>query len=392
MEGADGTMRHVLVIIPTYNEVDNINTIIQAVEQASRQLQSFQTDILVVDDHSPDGTAERVKKLQQRFANITLLSGEKAGLGRAYKRGLHYALRQQLYDAFVLMDADLSHDPADIPRLLEPLTQGADYVIGSRYTSGSSIAKDWPRSRVLASRLANVIAHRLSGVEQDIADMTSGFKAIRREALDEIRLDSITANGYMFQVSLLHACLSKGFRVQEVPVTFANRQHGSSKLRLSDVIEFLYQTYKLNPNAPVQRIVRFGLVGACGTVVNLVILTLLVQSGRADVYLSVAVAIECSILFNFFMNHRYTFKGYGAYAVRKQRDTLPALLKKMGKFNIGALGGAFISFTAFTLFFRLLHIPYILSDVVAILAAMSWNYWMSTRFVWKAIDEAALND
>jgi dolichol-phosphate mannosyltransferase len=379
-------MRKVLVIIPTYNEAKNIKQVIDAVEQAALQMRSYDFSILVVDDDSPDGTAKHVKALQKQYDNIGLLTGQKSGLGRAYIRGFEHALKQEGFNVLIMMDGDLSHNPADIPALLKALNTGADYVIGSRYVTGGVISGNWPFTRKINSRVANFVARKLVGTTDTVTDLTGGFKAIRREALEQINLSGLNVSGYIFQVSLLHAFLLKGFRVQEVPITFANRSQGTSKLRMRDIIEFLYCAYKLNPNAPIQRIVRFGFVGACGTIVNLAILTLLIKLVHVNVFLSVAIAIEGSIIFNFLLNHFYTFRGYGSYTVRSQRESLHALLLKMGKFNVGALGGAVISFTTFTLLFKLLHINYFLADIIAIGVAMSWNYYMSTRFVWKAID------
>jgi dolichol-phosphate mannosyltransferase len=380
-------MQKVLVIIPTYNEADNIGGVIEAVEHVALKTRSHSFSLLIVDDKSPDGTAKHVKTLQKQYDNINILSGQKAGLGRAYIRGLRHALKRSEFNTFVMMDGDLSHNAEDIPDLLQALKQGADYVIGSRYTTSGSVDDSWPLIRKIMSRVANFAARKLVGISDNVTDITGGFKAIRAEALDQIDLDSLNVRGYIFQVSLLHAFLRQGFVVREVPITFTNRSHGSSKLKMRDIIEFLYRAYKLNPNAPIQRIVRFGVVGACGTVVNLAILTLLVKLVHAEVLVSAAIAIEGSILFNFFLNHYYTFKGYGSYVVRSRKEPFHALLLKMGKFNVGALGGAAISFTMFTLLFKLVHIHYLLADIIAIGVAMSCNYYVSTHFVWKAIDK-----
>ena len=263
-------------------------------------------------------------------------------------------------------------------------------MIGSRYVTGGVIDGTWPLHRRLMSIAANLVARRLVGITTDVTDLTGGFKAIRREALEQIHFDDLNARGYIFQVSLLHAFLLKGFKVAEVPITFTNRSQGSSKLKTRDIVEFLYCAYKLNPHAPIQRIVRFGVVGACGSVVNLGLLTTLVKFGHLEVLPSAALAIEGSILFNFFLNHYYTFRGYGAYQIHKRKESKQTLILKMMKFNAGALGGAAISFTTFTLLFKFAGINYIFADVIAIGVAMSWNYWVSTRFVWKAVDKEAV--
>jgi dolichol-phosphate mannosyltransferase len=383
-------MGKILVIIPTYNEADNIDQVIELVERVARRSHSYVFSLLIVDDRSPDGTAKHVKTLQKQFNNIHLLSGDKAGLGRAYIRGLSYTLKHLDFEVCILMDGDLSHNPEDIPALLKAINAGADYVIGSRYISGGAVSGDWPLIRIINSRIANFVARKLVGITDNVTDLTGGFKAIRREALEKIDLNSLNVRGYIFQVSLLHAFIREGFVVREVPITFSNRTRGTSKLKLGDIVEFLYRAYKLNPNAPVQRFVRFGFVGACGSVVNLAILSLLVKLGHVDAVISVAIAIEISILFNFLLNHFYTFRGYGAYSKHSGSESTLTLLRKMGIYNVGALGGAGISFVTFTILYKLAGITYLIADVVGIGIALSWNYFVSTRFVWRVIDEGDL--
>ena len=380
-------MKKVLVIIPTYNEVNNIDQVIELVEQVRTKLRSYELSVLIVDDKSPDGTAKHVKTLQKKYDNIKLLSGEKSGLGSAYIRGFNYALKIRDDNVFIMMDADLSHNPEDIPALLKAISKGSDYVIGSRYATGGAISGSWPLIRVITSRVANFVARKLTGITNNVTDLTGGFKAIRREAIQEIDLNALNVKGYIFQVSLLHNFVAKGFKVSEVPITFTDRQNGSSKLRLRDVTEFIYRAYKLNPNAPIQKLTRFGFVGTCGAIVNLAILTILVKLFHSEVLIADLIAIECSIIFNFFLNHFYTFKGYGAYTARTKKESLNSILIKMGKFNIGTLGGAAINFLVFMTLFKATGVNYVISDIVAILIAMSWNYFVSTRFVWRAIDE-----
>jgi dolichol-phosphate mannosyltransferase len=381
------TMKKVLVVIPTYNEADNIDQIIGSIERVAERQNTYTFNLLIVDDKSPDGTAKRVAALQKKYANIELLSGNKVGLGKAYIRGFQHALQHGDHDIFVMMDGDLSHNPEDIPALLDAVTQGSDYVIGSRYTVGGSISGNWPMIRKITSRTANFIARKLTGITDNITDLTGGFKAIRREALQSIDLGKLNVKGYIFQVSLLHAFIEHGFSISEVPITFTDRQRGKSKLKLRDVTEFLYKAYKLNPQAPIQKLVRFAFVGTCGAVVNLAILTALVRLFRFEVLPADIIAIEGSIIFNFFFNHLYTFRGYGSYTAQSRRESLNALLVKLGKFNVGTLGGAAINFLTFTFLYKEVEINYVISDLVAIIIAMSWNYFVSTRFVWKAIDE-----
>ena len=163
--------------------------------------------ILIVDDSSPDGTADIVREKQRAHPNIHLLSGEKAGLGAAYIRGIRYAMKQLTADVVFEMDADLSHKPEDVPRLLAALEDGNDFVIGSRYVSGGTIPREWGGFRHMNSLFGNVVARYIAGLYR-IQDCTAGFRAIRSSLLRKIKLDDLRVQGYAFQIALLHQALT----------------------------------------------------------------------------------------------------------------------------------------------------------------------------------------
>ena len=369
-------VKQVLVVVPTYNEAENIRPLLAGVEKA---LAGYQFDVLFVDDNSPDGPAEIVRKLQVKSLNVYLLSGEKEGLGKAYIRGLTYGLKLKKYDGVVTMDADLSHDPADIPRLLNELENGADYVIGSRYVRGGRIDAGYSWLRRAQSTGANFIARYFVDSQTNVKDLTGGFKAIRASRLKTIPLDTIDASGYVFQVGLLYEFAKRGYKIREVPIVFHARQHGQSKLRLRDALEFLSLTFRLNPRARVPRLIRFASVGASGTIVNLVILTGLVKLMRVNVDTAYLVALESSIISNFTLNHLFTFG-----SVRE--SARPSTLGKLWRYNAVSFGGVAISFVVFELVYHALGWNYILADLLGIVAAMSWNYWLSVKVVWRIVD------
>lgn len=377
-------MKLILVILPTYNERENIELIIGAVFNAGSHIKNTKLDVLVVDDNSPDGTGTIVRKLQKTSRNLHLITGQKAGLGKAYLRGFRYGLKNNKYDAFVMMDADFSHDPSAIPQLIEALDKGSDYVIGSRYVHGGTIPGNWPIRRIFISRVANWLARFLIGFN-GVSDTTGGFKAIKVAALRQVDLEALSAAGYFFQVNLLHEFWSRKLRISEVPITFVDRRFGVSKLKVVDIAEFVYLAYRINPSSRVRRLFRFAFVGACGTVVNLIALHMLVKFGGLTPEVAIIGAIELSIISNFFMNHHYTFSFDRASGA--ERDTIIMLGTKLLKYNIGALGGALISYIVFTILFRELSFNYLLADLIAIVGAMAWNYWMSTKFIWKIVDE-----
>ena len=219
MQGADS-----IVIIPTYNEKENIENIIRAVFGKGEQF-----DILVIDDGSPDGTAAIVKGLQAEFPDRLYIIERKGklGLGTAYIAGFKWAIEQK-YDYIFEMDADFSHNPDDLPRLYEACTtEGYDVAIGSRYVSGVNVV-NWPMGRVLMSYFASIYVRIITGLK--IHDTTAGFVCYRREVLETIPLDKIRFKGYAFQIEMKFTAYKCGFRIKEVPVIFINRKLGTSKM------------------------------------------------------------------------------------------------------------------------------------------------------------------
>ena len=208
----------VWVILPTYNEAENLERVVAAVLAAVPE-----AHVLVVDDSSPDGTGAIADALD----DVDVLHRpRKSGLGRAYVAGFAHALGAGAATV-VEMDADLSHDPADLPRLLEPLAAGADLVLGSRYVAGGGI-RDWDVLRRGISRFGCGYARRVLGVP--VRDLTGGFKAFRASALEAIDYASVRSQGYAFQVELTYRALRRGLRVEEVPIVFREREHGDSKM------------------------------------------------------------------------------------------------------------------------------------------------------------------
>lgn len=215
-----------IVIIPTYNEKENIEAIIRAVTG----LQEYAFDILIIDDGSPDGTADIVKRLMaEEFKDRVFLVERqgKLGLGTAYIAGFKWALEHH-YEYVFEMDADFSHDPKDLPRLYKACAEeGYDVAVGSRYVSGVNVV-NWPMGRVLMSYFASKYVRFVTGFP--INDTTAGFKCYRRRVLETIDLDAIRFKGYAFQIEMKFTAYKLGFRIKEVPVVFVNRQLGTSKM------------------------------------------------------------------------------------------------------------------------------------------------------------------
>ena len=225
-----------LVIIPTYNERENLAQIVPQVLKQDERL-----EVLVVDDNSPDGTGALADRLGTEDRRVHCLHREsKEGLGRAYLAGFRWALSRK-YDAIFEMDADFSHDPAALPRFLEAI-EGADLVIGSRYKTGVNVI-NWPISRLLLSLAANLYARWVTGLP--LTDSTGGFKCFRREVLAAIDLDNVRSNGYAFQIEMSFRAWKKKFRLVELPIVFHERVEGQSKMSRSIVREAVWMVWWL---------------------------------------------------------------------------------------------------------------------------------------------------
>ncbi|ATP55524.1 dolichyl-phosphate beta-D-mannosyltransferase [Pedobacter ginsengisoli] len=212
-----------LVIIPTYNEKENIERIIRKVFSLS-----YFFEILIIDDGSPDGTAEIVKNLQQEYPALHLEQRTgKLGLGTAYIHGFRWALARPQFQYIFEMDADFSHNPDDLIRLREACVNGADVAVGSRYVRGVNVV-NWPMSRVLMSYFASMYVRLITRI--NIQDATAGFKCYRREVLATIPLDKIKFVGYAFQIEMKFTAIKYGFNVEEVPIIFTDRTEGTSKM------------------------------------------------------------------------------------------------------------------------------------------------------------------
>jgi dolichol-phosphate mannosyltransferase len=225
-----------LVVIPTYNEAENIPRLIPEILRQDPILH-----ILVVDDGSPDGTAKLVRAFMEKYDRVHIIErSAKSGLGTAYVAGFRYAIANG-FDYVFEMDADFSHSPDEIPNFLKRIA-GCDLLLGSRYTNGVRVL-NWPIKRLLLSYFANVYTRIMTGLP--IHDATGGFKCFRRAVLEAINLDKIHSNGYAFQIEMSYKAWKKGFRLEEIPIVFLDREHGASKMSMHIVYEAFFMLWKL---------------------------------------------------------------------------------------------------------------------------------------------------
>ena len=365
-----------VLILPTYNERNNIGRMIDALEVQFRGM-LHEMVILVVDDSSPDGTADVVRAKQAAYSNVHLLLGQKAGLGAAYIRGMVYAMEQLHADVVFEMDADFSHKPGDVPRLMAAIEEGADFVIGSRYVKGGSIPKEWGLMRRLNSLGGNIVGRYVAGLYK-IHDCTAGFRAIRTSLLRKVVFDDLRVQGYAFQVALLHEAVSLDAKIKEVAVDFIDRTEGESKLGISDIVEFIVNAWWIRLHSS-KTFIKFAIVGLSGVIVNLGIFTLLLQS-NVNKYLASPISIEVSIITNFLLNNYWTFR------LRKSQDHVRI---KGLKFNMVSLVSLGVSYTTFVVLSVLFPetVPAI-HQLIGIAPAMLINYFLNSYWTFKHTPES----
>jgi dolichol-phosphate mannosyltransferase len=361
----------VVVIVPTFNERGNIGRLIDELQAVFVSL-AHDMHILVVDDNSPDGTIEVVAAYRERFANVHALQGEKRGLGAAYLRGMRYALSELKADAVFEMDADFSHKPADVPRLLGALEDGADFVIGSRYVRGGTLPREWGLHRRLNSRVGNIVARYVAGLYR-IRDCTAGFRAIRADVIRGIQLDHLRVQGYAFQVALLHAAVLRGATVRELPVEFVDRTVGESKLGIKDIVEFLLSAAAIRLQSS-RVFIKFCITGASGVLVNLGVFSALMALG-VNKFVASPIAIQCSIITNFLGNNYWTFR---------RRNLVGPVRARGLRFNFVSLLSLCVSYLTFVAVSR--GFPRIApqaAQLMGIVPATLINYFLNSYWTFR---------
>ena len=360
------------IVIPTYNEVENIRSLIEKLVSQSENYR-----IIVVDDNSPDGTAQVVQELARNCRNIILHQRPgKLGIGSAIRDGLEKALAFPDCCYIVTMDADLSFDPQDIPRLLKAAEEGhSSLVQGSRYVKGGGII-GWNAFRKMQSRVANFIAKSLLGLPNEV---TSCFRLYTREGARVVIEDS-QALDYGFLVAATLAIKSRGLKIEEVPIIFTNRVNGKSKLKLSDALVWFGVIFRLFIYHQIRKgthkaLLKFCVVGTLGILLNMGILWILTEYIGIFYTISAILGIEASILFNFGLNNYWTFR------TGNQREANIPL--RILKYNLICLTGTTLNLGILTLMTEAFGIYYLISNLFGIAAAVLWNYVGSIKWVWQ---------
>jgi dolichol-phosphate mannosyltransferase len=400
----------VVVILPTYNEKANIEKMIPLLEEEILpQIKHHHVAILIVDDNSPDGTAEIVKNFMHKWKNISLLSGEKKGLGAAYVRGMHYAMNEMGADAVMEFDSDFQHNPHDIPRLVHAMDEGADYVIGSRYVPGGSIPKEWGMDRKFLSVFGSLFT-RIVWLNFKIHDMTSGFKLTKTSFLKKVDLDHLLSYQFAYKMHILHEVVKQGAKVKEVPIAFLEREKGASKISKKDQFDSLYVVVRLAINDR-KRVIKFLFVGGTGFLIQVLIqestirlgLTMVLAIGLSSLIslftphsdinslsqgIGAGFGAEGAILSNFFFNNFWTFSD-----TTHMKETSNFFVRLI-KFNLTSFASIFVQFFAVWIGVKLLgnNIPVgtwlipvriLILFPTIIFIVIPLNYFIYNKIIWK---------
>ena len=367
-------IKKICVLLPTYNEAENVKFVIPKIFTQAGKIPSHELHVLVVDDNSPDRTQDVVSGLMKQYKNLHLISGEKEGLGEAYKRGMAYVRGNLPSDLVFEMDADGQHDAALIPLFVDLANHGFSLVIGSRFAPGGS-TPDFSFRRKLISLVGNWMIRFLGGLPR-IHDCTSGFRCIKTDVLDKCEFGFLSTRGYSFQSSLLVELLRNGAKVIEVPIVFPDRQYGESKLSMQDQVEFLLNIAKIRFRQS-EEFIKFLAVGFSGVFVNLGVYIFLTRIMRVPVELAPLVAIEVSIISNFLLNHYWTFTS---------RTTETSFLKKLFRFHLAAGLAGVINYTVFLMLLKVFNMHDILSSIIGISLGALVNYFLNSYWTWKQIE------
>ncbi len=404
-------MQRAVIIIPTYNERDTIEKTIQKLDTILASLDNWEMQVLVVDDTSPDKTYELVESLSESYEWLSLLiNAEKGGLGGAYLKGMAHAFGEMNADIVFEFDADLSHDPDKLTEFLSKIDDGADMVLGTRYTDGGAIPDDWGLHRKFLSIVGNLFMRALF-FEYRVTDWTTGYRAITKEVYESVApsLDSERFHGYTFQIGFLHRALLNGFSVTEVPFVFVDREAGESKLGpeyIKNTLIYIIRTRILD--LLHSAFFKVALVGGVGALVQLTALSFLrpvigddatifsmtMPGGLSDFIfsgyqLAFVLSVELAIISNFILNNMWTFA--------ENAITLADIPNKFAQFNLASMGSLVIQYITAVIgegtigLLPILTLPIIgltidtgmVYAVLGILMGLFWNFFAYTKLIWR---------
>jgi len=371
-------MDKVVIVMPSYNEAENIGRMIdELVDKEFPKIGNAEMHLLVVDDNSPDGTGNVVKRAMKSRQNLHLLTGMKKGLGWAYIRGMKYALAKLKADAVMEMDADFQHPPRFVKPMVEAYLAGADYVIGSRYIPGGSVPKEWAMSRKAISYFGNLFI-RLVLLKPRLHDLTTGFRLTKvKGVLDKIELDNLMEKErFAYKVDLLYQSIKNAKKTVEVPLEFASRTQEKSKFNPKEMIA----TFKVAIILGIRdkkRFIKFGVVGFTGFIVNFTFIRVFRSLGLQEVLVWL-FATELAIINNYTINNIWTFK---EAKIAGFKNTVVKFLQ----FNLTSAGALAIQSFFGPLGVKLVgeRFDWLVLATVIVFLVLPYNYLMYNAVIWK---------
>lgn len=374
-------MKKAVIVIPTYNEVDNIGPLVEEIEKKIfPHIKDYKMEIVIVDDNSPDGTADVAESLAKKFKNVHVLKGEKEGLGKAYVRGMTYAVEKLDADVLFEMDADGQHEPKNIPDFLKKIDEGYDIVLSTRLSDGGSIPKNWPIQRKAFSVGGNLIVRTVLGRFQ-LHDWTGGYRAFKKEVFLKNKSHMGSYKGYTFQVAFLHKSLQQGFTAAEIPIDFKDRKLGDSKLAAKEFIFDLLKYLSVERTIEILRspFPKYGLTGLIGYLINAASLEIFTRAGLHP-GAAAFIGAELSIIWNFTVNNLWAFKG-------QKIEGPKALLYKFLQFNLVSAGSLVIITTVVSIGTHAFGNTSLVRQLSLIFAigflVVPYSYSMYNIFIWK---------
>jgi len=384
----------IVMVIGVYNEAESTPHMLSALEKVVPHIKNHQLHVLFVDGNSPDGTADIIRMFQKNHPWVHLLvEKEKNGLGAAYAVGMAYAMKELNADYIGEMDGDLQHPPSVLPRMIEQIDAGYDFIIASRYIKGGSIPQDWGFNRKFLSVVGNVVARTLLILPQ-IHDVTGGFKISKVKGyMGEFDFSKLLSKRFAYKIHLLFYMVQKGAKIKEIPFAFAPRHADESKIgknELQETLRVIFWLQYFNPK--IRKFLKFGIVGFLGFVVNSISLEFFHRSGISDnIHSSLGIgseaawsgglSAEVAVISNFIMNNFWTFKSEKATSFTKN-------IMKFLKFNLTSAGAILIQFVVIG------GAVYIFTDTtlvrqIALICSIGffiipYNWFMYNTFIWKS--------
>ncbi len=367
-------MRKAAIILPTYNESKTIPILIDQIIEVDNTLSNWELHLVIVDSDSPDKTAHVIDELRatdkKKYRNVQVIRTKKEGLGKAYIEGFTTAIEEIQPYVLFQMDADLSHNPQSIPSFLKKIEQGADFVIGSRYTKDGSIPQDWAFYRKFLSVIGNYVI-RLGFMKLSITDWTSGYRAMRIWVLKKGLHNLHNYTGYVFQVALLDNAMKSNAKIEEVPIHFVDRREGASKI---NSIQYTLQTlfYVFNYSA----FIKFCIVGGIGFIVDFGLSYVFIDVFFWEVWLATIISAESAIISNFIFNNFWSFS---------HKKVQNSILWSFIKFNSISVGSIIIQAVGMQLSSNTFGKEFwpVYKFLIIMFIIIPYSYILYNKFVWK---------